>query len=294
MGFMIEKTDDKNYAFLAAHLRTLESAKSVLYVFKEKGIDAIVLKGLYLALKIYKDLRRQPGSDIDLLVKHQDIFRAKEVLNGLGWRERADILSDLSGDYGKSGTNSLMFFSQDGSVSIHLHWHLINGSWPMGNYVKRVDMDEIWREAVDGDLDGAPVKELKPEHLLIHLCWHGLNHFYAKPVYSEDIKVAWEYFGPTLDQDYLRAIAQRWGLSWILDYGLTYARSPHIGRYRSVFWTCLVHEKGVRSRGLFLWRAIFPLKSQLAMVNDLPIGKIGPQHYFLRIVEFVSGSFMRA
>jgi len=290
---MIEKTDDNKYAYLAAHLRTLELTKSLLCALKAQAVEAIVLKGIYLALRFYKDLGRQPGSDVDILVKREDVFKAKASLNSLGWQEAADILPDLSADYGKSGINSLMFSSQENTVLIHLHWHIINSTWPLGSYVKRIDMKEIWDSAVYGSLDGAAVRELRPEHLVIYLCWHGFNHCFAKPVYSEDIKAALGYFDRSLDWDYLRLTAKKWGLSWVVDYCLKFIKSPGIGRYNETFWALLVHEKGLRQKCLFLYRSLFPCKSQIAMINDLPAGKVRIKHYFQRIFEAAAGFLVR-
>jgi hypothetical protein len=290
---MIEKNDDKKYAYLAAHLQTLELTKALLCSLKEQAVEAIVLKGIYLAVKFYNDLGRQPGSDVDILVKRGDVFKAKAVLNDLGWLEASDVLADLFADYGQSGINSLMFFSRESAVSIHLHWHIINTSWPLGSYVKRIDMQELWDSAVSGALDGAAVKELRPEHLLIYLCWHGFGHCFAKPVYSEDIKVALEYFNKSLDRDYLRATAEKWGVSWIVDYCVEFIKNPGIGRYDEIFWRFLVHENGLRQKCLFLYRWLFPRKSQIAMVNDLPTGAIGFKHYFQRIFEAAKGLFTR-
>lgn len=290
---MIEKADNNKYAYLAAHLRTLELIKSLLCALKGQAVEAIVLKGIHLALRCYKDLGRQPGSDVDILVKREDIFKAKAVFNDLGWREPADILADLSADYGKSGINSLMFFSPERAVSIHLHWHIINTTWPLGYYVKRVDMREIWDAAADGVLDDAAVKELKPEHLVIYLCWHGFNHYFAKPVYAEDIKAALESFKGRLDQGYLRRTAERWGLSRVVDYCLEFIREPGIGRYGDIFRRLLAQEKGLSRKGLFLYRSIFPCKSQMAMINGLPVQKIGFKHYLQRILEAAAGFFPR-
>ena len=63
---MIEKDDDKDYAYLAAHLTTGEALKNILNALRDQGVEAIILKGIYLASAVYEDLARQPGSDIDL------------------------------------------------------------------------------------------------------------------------------------------------------------------------------------------------------------------------------------
>ena len=279
---MIEKEDDKNYASLAAHLETLESTKAILYALKERGIEAIILKGIYLALTFYKDLSRQPGSDVDLLVKRPDVLEVKSILNRLGWQERADILPDLVADYGLSGLNSLMFFNPDSLVSVHLHWHIINTTWPLGPYIKRINMDEVWRLAADGLLDGAPIKTLKPEYLLIYLCFHGFNHHFSKPVYVNDIRIVLEHFKADIDWVFLNTRAREWEMGWLVDYCMEYIKNPRIAKYDDIYWRYFTREKGLRQKILFLYRTLFPRKSQMAMINNLPIKKIKSKHYLGR------------
>jgi len=38
---MLEKNDDQNYAYLAAHLQTLKSVKDILYALNEQDIEAM-------------------------------------------------------------------------------------------------------------------------------------------------------------------------------------------------------------------------------------------------------------
>jgi hypothetical protein len=280
---MIEKEDDKNYAYLAAHLKTLESAKEILHALEKQGIEAIILKGLHLAVKIYDELNRQPGSDIDLLLKRADIFRAEPILNELGWRPRAPVLRDLADGNKPCALNSLMFFRPDSLVVLHLHWHIINSTWPLNNYAKSINMEEIWQAATAGTLDGAPIRELKPEHLIIYLCCHGLIHYFAKPVYVDDIKTALVRFKDKINWDFLYGQAQEWGVRWIVDYCIKYIEKPRIGRYTKTYWRYFFHEKGITGKMLFLYRTFFPKKIVMAAAHNLPLAQIGFKLYMDRL-----------
>jgi hypothetical protein len=282
---MLEKNDDKNYAYLAAHIKTVESAKTILYALNEQHIDAMILKGIYLATFVYSDFARQPGSDIDLLVRIEDAMNVKNILNKLGWHERNNLLPDLLDDYGKIGTNSLMFFSIDHPISIHLHWHVINGTWPLMTYVNCIDMGEIWANIKTVNLDDMPIKTLKPEHLIIYLCFHGFTHHFVKPVYATDIQMALNYFKNNIDWGYLHAQAKKWNMDWMVGYCLEYIKNPRIGRYSNSYWRCFTHEKGIIRKISFLYQTIFPRKTLIAQNLFLTKSQIKPIHYVNRIIS---------
>jgi hypothetical protein len=280
---MLEKNDDGNYAYLAAHLQTLESVKDILYALNGQGIDAIILKGISLATAVYQDLNRQPGSDIDLLARRGDILNVKAVLNTLGWKEKSDVLAKLVSYNKPLALNSLMFFNPDSPVTIHLHWHIINTTWPLNRYVRNIDMTEIWQAATTSSLDGAPVKELKPEHLVIYLCYHGFNHHFAKPVYVDDIKAALARFKDNLSWKILYEQAQKWGLHWLVVYSIKYVEKPEIGLYSKAYWRFFSHEKGLIGKMLFLYRTFFPQKIIMAATNNSPLAQIGFKLYLSRL-----------
>jgi hypothetical protein len=279
---MLEKNDDKNYGYVAAHLTTLDRIKSILMGLKEEGIEAMLLKGLYLAVKIYDDLGRPPGSDIDLLVRRRDALKAQDVLNRLGWRAGDDVLPGLLSSGSVSPLNSLMFFGRNDFLSVHLHWHVINSSWPLNSYVEKISMEDVWAEAREGVFEGVTLKELRPEHLVIYLCHHGFNHFFSKPVYAQDVKVALDHFDGHIDWDCLYAQAQNWGMRWIVDDCMKFIKGERPGGYDDIYWRYVRHESGLRRKAMFLGRTLFPQRKVLAVLYGLPPAKIGFGYYFRR------------
>jgi Uncharacterised nucleotidyltransferase len=282
---MIEKDDDKNYAYLAAHLTTGEALKNILDALKGQGVQAIILKGIYLASAVYEELARQPGSDIDLLVKRSDTLRVEESLNQLGWKAPNGVLSSLIENANLAAMNSLMFFNPESLVSVHLHWHIINSTWPLEGYVERIKMEDVWQAAVLADIEGVTVKGLAPEHLVIYLCYHGFTHFFSKPVYIEDIKAAVARFQRDINWEHLYVQADKWGLHWMVEYCLKYIKKPRIGKYPNVYWRYFIHENGVARKVLFLYHTLFPRRGTMAAINGLPVNKISLKHYWRRLMR---------
>ncbi|MEK6753567.1 MAG: nucleotidyltransferase family protein [Chloroflexota bacterium] len=69
--------------FNQAHTQAL---LEITALFEQAGIRALVLKGLALAYQYYPDPALRPVSDIDLLLKTNDILPALDLLAGAGFR----------------------------------------------------------------------------------------------------------------------------------------------------------------------------------------------------------------
>jgi len=98
-----------------AHTRTLVELQSLL---GQAGIQALILKGLAIAYKYYPDPALRPVSDIDLLLKKEDMLSTLHILGDAGYRV----------NFPDSGLNILPNEltadspSHDG-VSTHLEFH---------------------------------------------------------------------------------------------------------------------------------------------------------------------------
>ena len=73
----------RHRSFSQAHTKAL---LDVTALFEEAGIRALVLKGLGLAYEYYPDPVLRPDSDIDLLLKADDVLPALNLLSGAGYR----------------------------------------------------------------------------------------------------------------------------------------------------------------------------------------------------------------
>lgn len=113
------------------HARFLANAGRNLFLTQElfkildlcemNAIPAIPFKGPALAISLYGDLALRTFSDLDILVRKQDIQRAKTLLLSQGYRldlsltkqqEIVFLHSDLEGG----------FVRQDGRVRVEVHW----------------------------------------------------------------------------------------------------------------------------------------------------------------------------
>ncbi|HZE99695.1 MAG TPA: nucleotidyltransferase family protein, partial [Planctomycetota bacterium] len=180
-------------------------------------VEALPLKGLHLAHRVYPTPSLRDMGDLDLLVRRSNLREADVVLRGLGY------VPDHDFDRVDGGSLNAVEYWREGSMPVHLHWHVTNGSLP--NFMFRIDLDEIWRDARDG--------ALASHHLIVTLCEHALKHSYSALILLTDIELA----SRGADWDAIADVARRWGLDRAVYYSLVLLRevmgvpSPGLTRF---------------------------------------------------------------
>ena len=171
------------------NLLILCQAKRLLRQLNQAGITVVVLKGLALMEHNYPSLGMRGMSDIDILVRKDDLLKADQCLALIGYTPRdstaVKAMSNPSGylaslDYRK---DSVSF------VSLHIHWHIVNTSIPATMFAGHVDMERIWEKSVPAEIADTEVRILSPEHTIIYLCEHALRvgHSFNRLVLVYDI-----------------------------------------------------------------------------------------------------------
>ncbi len=150
----------------AAYLRTgLENLRlfarlgAALRSLAAEGIDAIVLKGAFLAELVYGNPALRSMGDADVLVRRGDLDRVTRLLRDQGWRQS-------SGDAQIAG-HQLPTFVLDRAL-LEIHWAIEDDGSPFD-----IDTDGLWRRASKVRVAGVPALALAPEDLLLHLCVHA-------------------------------------------------------------------------------------------------------------------------
>ena len=142
-------------------------AVEFLTVFKEEGIDAIVLKGNYLAHQAYEEVGYKIMNDFDILIRKEDWDRIQDVYLGLGY---IPLGFGWSGEKEKPASFShvgMTFISPDFTCIIGSQWGLKS---PTTSY--HVDIEDVWKTAKPFNLCGVNVKSLSTEYNLLHLILH--------------------------------------------------------------------------------------------------------------------------
>jgi len=131
----------------------------------QAGIPVIVLKGAYLAVMVYENMSLRPMSDVDLLLRPEDVLRADPILAQAGF-QRQELAATLA-----QGLNEFHYRQRSGQVQLEAHWELYAPDYPF-----RFDLEGMWRTAVPVKIAGAEALAFAPEDQLIHLASHAAIH----------------------------------------------------------------------------------------------------------------------
>ncbi|MEH2108261.1 nucleotidyltransferase domain-containing protein [Nostoc sp.] len=128
---------------------------SLLKLFQSHKISAIPFKGLVLAISIYDNLAMRQFSDLDILVKQQDIVKVQELLITQKYQLETD-----------HGWQQTFVHSQKPEVVVDLHWELTSLSYfPF----KLPDFETLWQRSKFLTLKGESIIDFSSDDLLIIL-----------------------------------------------------------------------------------------------------------------------------
>ena len=213
---------DLRRAYYGNSVRNLHLARELgrlTALLARGGVEALALKGPALAVTAYGALALRQFTDLDLLVRKGDVGRAAAILLDEGYAPRAGYgLADLD----RPGAYEIAMARASALTEVDLHWRLVPPYFPLA-----LDGEELWRRAMQIEIEGAAVRTLAPGDHLLYLCAHGAKH-------------GWQALGGICDlAELIRASARTSSIDWD-DLG---ARAARAGAGRALgLGVLLAHE----------------------------------------------------
>ena len=169
--------DNLRHKFLQSRGRDVVLSKQlgeILEAFKGKGLPLLVLKGHALAHGIYPDAATRPSADLDLLVHPETMTKAREILQGLGYR-----CVGKKYEVAKQVYREELFLPRPDKPFhrwIELHWDLTEFSWPG----RKQRVQALFDRAISIRANKVAFDALSPADALIHRSlsnawWHYRN-----------------------------------------------------------------------------------------------------------------------
>jgi len=221
-----------------------------------RGIQTIVLKGLWLCEKIYHVSSMRPGGDIDILVHRNEVDACLELLAEQGIDEFWPNL--LKDEYFTHHHLHQQRSTSDLNIWFEIHWALDHPYTLL-----TVDYESIFARAKPAQLLGAPIQEMSLPDLLLGLAIHLVKHAV--------------YLPSLLDrEDLLRIILADGMLLYYLDVTET------LKQHRDIDWDLtirLAHEWGagdIIGSVLQVCKGYFDAPIPDKVLSSLPISKYGP------------------
>ena len=204
--------DSKKYSSLSDEARSRLKQRYVYYLgkntahqliageitkkFKECDISVILLKGIFLSASVYKSVALRPMSDIDILIPHNKVQDAWQLLN-----PQSEFKQDDETGHHFPG------FNYHG-VNIELHRSLFPS-----NVKYRIPIEVIWQDAEFDEKTEALT--LNPVHQAVYLLLHiyysyrrgglRLSWFY-------DIKIVIDYYEEKINFEEVKKISNEWDI----------------------------------------------------------------------------------
>jgi Uncharacterised nucleotidyltransferase len=179
------------------------------------GIDAMPYKGLAVAQALYRDIALRQTGDIDLLIRAQDLARARAAVRELGYSPHAAHREAHERDYLKSGYE-LVFDGEAGPNLLELQWAI-----QPRFYAIDFGIEGMFRRAVTIEVAGHRVKTLCSEDLLLTLSAHAAKHVWSRVVWLCDIAQLTAL--PSLNWEWVAGEAGDLGISRIVNVTLLLA-----------------------------------------------------------------------
>lgn len=137
----------------------------------------IFIKGFFLANELYNTIEDRHSSDIDILIKEEDVFKCDCVLKSLGFKKENSAYKNRNQNctLEEEIEKYHLVYSKDVNnekVIIEIHSSIINP--PLFFNIKN---NTFFSKTKNYDLNGFNVNLLSNENNLILLCLHFVKHF---------------------------------------------------------------------------------------------------------------------
>src|SRR5450756_283614 len=155
----------------AQHLLYRWELAELLNELRPWGVQPILLKGMALGATLYPTPATRPVSDIDLLIRREDVPAFREVVGGRGYRDTGLDPEHRVGFPNHLATSRTLPGGNE--VHVEAHWALVHEL----SRAPRMGFDDLNPRAQEIDMGGFAVRVLDPADQLIHACAHlSLHH----------------------------------------------------------------------------------------------------------------------
>ncbi len=199
----------------------IEQLKRIQGAIEEAGLPFIAFKGPMLAMQAYRSLGLRVCTDIDLLIRPEDLSRLGGILTGHNFMPGAK----LQQFYGFQRRLFLFLSKQATFVhrtnQIHIDVH-VGLAPPLYAYPTR--FEALYARGHDIALSGLTVRTFSPEDALILLCLHGEKNRWEFLKYVCDIAAMLESH-PDLDWEMIGRLSKEMRTRRIVLLGLSFAQA---------------------------------------------------------------------
>lgn len=169
------------------------------------GVQAMPVKGAWLAEHAYDDTAHRPMHDLDLLVRQDQLAAARRAFAAAGYR---------TSDPAEPGAwcKDQHFRHPDYALGAELQWQV----WTARHaQLTAPDMDRFWSQTLPTTVAGQQAVALPPARHVLYLIYHLLAHHWLLPARAHlDLVQLGRRYAASLPTDALATEARAWGLAF--------------------------------------------------------------------------------
>ena len=267
---VLSHLESASYTSAVRNAQLVEELDEVVAALHQADVEVIVLKGGALAWTVYADPAQRPMTDLDLLVRPEQVTQAGVALDAIGFHLSGSPESRLLPFQQQFGGGIDRQRSRYGRiVRLDVQHHLVGVDFV--RHAFPVDTDALWAAARPLPLHRSQALQLAPEDMLLHLCLHpALHDGYAGPLlwYVDMDNVMRANAKDDADPFWTRFVerATRFRVRTVAAYGLAAARRLVGAPVPDVVLEALTPDRpwlaALRRRGL---HGLVPLDAETAL-----------------------------
>jgi hypothetical protein len=216
-GHVLERLRELVYANAARNLLLTSELLAILSLLQVAGVAVIPFRGPTLAAFAYGDLSLRQFNDLDLLIRREDLPRAREALATRDYQPVLGLPAHLEAAFVQSQYDFELINATTG-IMVELHWEIVP------SYLALQIEPQVWWEGVEHlTLGGTEVPVLSPEHLLLAVCTHSTKHMWERLGWIADVAALLDR-RPEMDWGKAMDLAQRAQAERLLLLGLFLAK----------------------------------------------------------------------
>lgn len=197
----------------------LDRLYSVVSVLNRAGIDVMILKGSALIIRYYESAALRPMSDLDIMVRPDQIRQAARSLTESGWATRDHF--DLASQQVRYVHHAQQYVDESGN-ECDLHWTpIVSGTWGGSELT-------YWKSSQPVTFRDKTVRVLAPTEQLFHILIHGGHYNVFPPIrWIADATQILRRHGEDIDWKYLHELASHYFCVAMLVDALNYLAAQH-------------------------------------------------------------------
>ena len=151
--------------------RMLAGLSKILTPANQANVPVIVLKGAHLVSAYYDDIGYRPMSDLDLLIKPEDLDRIEMIMHQVGF------IASPNNEAEQLVGKHLHYHHPRTEVSVEVHWRLLTSEFSL-----ETSLEPLWKSAIPIQISGKAALGLPPEIMLPLFALHLFNHRFRLPI----------------------------------------------------------------------------------------------------------------